>query len=287
VLSVNGLSKTYRDSWGRPRIHALHAIDLELARGEIVGLLGPNGSGKTTLLKAILGLVRPTSGSATIGGEPAGSTAARRLCGYLPEESTFPRSFKPRELLILFGAVIGLPPRERSAQADRLLETLGLGEFLARRLRDLSRGTLRRIGFALALLGDPPLLLLDEPTSGMDPLAARTVREELRRRAAAGATVLLSTHLASDVEGLCQRVAVLARGRLLALERVERLLERPGVSRVVASGLAPERLDAIVEAVAREGGTVLEVSPDRESLEHVFRDLLQKNEPSGDGAGPA
>ncbi len=275
MLSIRGLSKTYRDFWGRRRVEALRSVDLEVGSREILGLLGPNGSGKTTLLKALLGLVRPTSGTAAIGGEPAGSLAARRLCGYLPEESTLPKSFTLREVLDLFGDVVGLARARRTAEVQALILALGLEEFASLRLRQLSRGTLRRVGLALALLGDPPLLLLDEPTSGMDPLAAARVRDELRRRREEGRTVVLSTHLASDVEGMCDRVAILAHGRLLIVDSVERLLARPGVTRILASGIPPSGLDAVLRAVTSESGTVLEVGPARDSLERVFERTLR------------
>ena len=284
MVSIRGLSKTYRDFWGRRRVEALRGIHLEVARGEILGLLGPNGSGKTTLVKALLGLVRPTAGAATIDGQPAGSVAARRLCGYLPEDSPFPRGFTPRELLELFSELVGVPRALRSDQVSRLLDSLDLREFASRRLSQLSRGTLRRVGFALALVGDPAVLLLDEPTSGMDPLAAPAVREELRRRRADGATVILSTHLASDVEGLCDRVAILAHGRLLAVDAVDRLLARPGVTRLLVSGLDATSVESVVEEVRREGGNVLERAPAQETLERVFRGYLEREDARGGSA---
>jgi ABC-2 type transport system ATP-binding protein len=275
-ISIRGLSKTYRDFWGRRRVEALRALSLDAEPGEILGLLGPNGSGKTTLLKSLLGLVRPTAGSATIGGEPAGSLAARRLCGYLPEESAFPKALAAREVVRLFGEIVGLDRRRAAEEADRLIDALGLGEFAERRLRQLSRGTLRRVGFALALVGDPPVLLLDEPTSGMDPLAAATVRDELRRRAAAGATIVLSTHLASDVDGLCRRVAILAHGRLLALDTVDRLLQRDGIVQLLVSGLDAAGLAAVTASAAAAGGALVEAAPARASLERVFAEHLAR-----------
>jgi ABC-2 type transport system ATP-binding protein len=275
-ISIRGLSKTYRDFWGRRRVDALRALSLDAEPGEILGLLGPNGSGKTTLLKSLLGLVRPTAGSATIGGEPAGSLAARRLCGYLPEESAFPKALAAREVVRLFGEIVGLDRRRAAEEADRLIDALGLGEFAERRLRQLSRGTLRRVGFALALVGDPPVLLLDEPTSGMDPLAAATVRDELRRRAAAGATIVLSTHLASDVDGLCRRVAILAHGRLLALDTVDRLLQRDGIVQLLVSGLDAAGLAAVTASAAAAGGALVEAAPARASLERVFAEHLAR-----------
>ncbi|MBI1852716.1 MAG: ABC transporter ATP-binding protein [Planctomycetes bacterium] len=275
-LSVRGLSKTYRDFWGRRRVEALREVSFDVEPGEIFALLGPNGSGKTTLLKALLGLVRPTGGTATIGGETAGSIAARRLCGYLPEESTFPMTLRAREAIRLFGEVIGLDRSASNASADRLIDALGLGEFAERRLRQLSRGTLRRVGFALALLGDPPVLLLDEPTSGMDPLAAGTVRDELRKRATAGATIVLSTHLASDVEGVAHRVLILAHGRVLASDSVDRLLRRDGVTQLLVEGLDATGMASVASTVTSAGGRVIEGAPARESLDRVFAAHLRR-----------
>ena len=208
ALAVRGLAKRYGTT------KALTGVDLEVGEGELVGLLGPNGAGKSTLVKIACGLVRPSGGSAHVRGAPAGSAAARRSVGYLAELFRFPGWYSADELLELHQRLTGSDggPAERR----ELLELVGLDDARERRVEAMSKGMQQRLGIAQALVGAPPLLLLDEPTSALDPVGRRTVRtllEELRRR---GISVLLNSHLLSEVELVCDRVAILLRGRLVA-----------------------------------------------------------------------
>ena len=208
ALSVRGLAKRYA------RIEALAGVDLEVGEGELVGLLGPNGAGKSTLVKIACGLVRPSSGTAEICGLRAGSLEARRRIGYLAELFRFPGWYSADELLELHQRLSG--SHGGATERGELLELVGLSEARDRRVEEMSKGMQQRLGVAQALVGSPPLLLLDEPTSALDPVGRRTVRElleELRRR---GTSVLLNSHLLSEIELVCDRVAIMLRGRLVA-----------------------------------------------------------------------
>jgi ABC-2 type transport system ATP-binding protein len=208
ALAVRGLEKRYGS------VTALAGVDLEVGEGELVGLLGPNGAGKSTLVKIACGLVRASGGTAHVRGEAAGSLEARRSLGYLAELFRFPGWYSADELLDLHQRLAGSTggPTERA----ELLELVGLADARSRRVEQMSKGMQQRLGIAQALIGAPPLLLLDEPTSALDPVGRRTVRElleELRRR---GISVLLNSHLLSEIELVCDRVAILLHGRLVA-----------------------------------------------------------------------
>ena len=208
ALAVRGLEKRYGP------VIALAGVDLEVGEGELVGLLGPNGAGKSTLVKIACGLVRPSAGSARVAGAPAGSAEAQRALGYLAELFRFPGWYSADELLELHQRLSGSTGGR--AERDELLELVELSDARARRVEQMSKGMQQRLGLAQALVGAPPLLLLDEPTSALDPVGRRTVRgllEELRRR---GTSVLLNSHLLSEVELVCDRVAILLHGRLVA-----------------------------------------------------------------------
>jgi ABC-2 type transport system ATP-binding protein len=208
ALAVRNLQKRYGRRW------ALHGVDLEVGDGELVGLLGPNGAGKSTLVKSACALVRPTAGAVEVCGAPAGSAAARSALGYLAELFRFPGWATADELLALHQRLTG--SRGGAAEREELLGLVGLADSARTRIEQMSKG-MQRLGIAQALVGAPRLLLLDEPTSALDPAGRRTVREllvELRRR---GVAVLLNTHLLSEVERVCDRVAIIDRGRLVAV----------------------------------------------------------------------
>ena len=208
ALAVRGLVKRYG------AVEALAGVDLDVGDGELVGLLGPNGAGKSTLVKIACGLVRPTQGTAEIRGARAGSLEARRRLGYLAELFRFPGWYSADELLALHQQLSGSSGGE--TERTELLELVGLAEARDRRVEEMSKGMQQRLGIAQALVGAPPLLLLDEPTSALDPVGRRTVRlllEELRRR---GTSVLLNSHLLSEIELVCDRVVILLRGAVVA-----------------------------------------------------------------------
>jgi ABC-2 type transport system ATP-binding protein len=228
ALATRGLGKRYG------AIEALADVDLTVGEGELVGLLGPNGAGKSTLVKIAVGLVRPTSGSAEVCGRPAGSRAARASHGYLAELFRFPGWYSADEVLALHQRLAG--SRGGEGERTELLGLVGLTEARGRRVDAMSKGMQQRLGIAQSLVGRPPLLLLDEPTSALDPAGRRTVRallEELRRR---GTSVLLNSHLLSEVELVCDRVVILSRGRVVAAGSPGELARPRGVEIDVDGG---------------------------------------------------
>jgi ABC-2 type transport system ATP-binding protein len=265
VLQATEVRKTYGS------VQALKGVSVEVAEGELVGLLGPNGAGKSTLVKIACGLVRPTAGTATIAGAPAGSPEAHRALGYLAELFRFPDWLSADEMLGMHQRLAGVDGG--AAERGRLLEAVGLAEAAATRVGAMSKGMQQRLGIAQAMIGGPRLLLLDEPTSALDPAGRRTVRrllEDLRRD---GVAVLLNSHLLSEVELVCDRVAIIARGELVAAGTPSELSHAGGVEVETANGtrqFPDARRDdapAIVRDLVAAGEDVYEVRVLRSSLE--------------------
>src|ERR1700732_85625 len=217
ALATDELTKDYAIGFWRKRPYrALDRLTLEVEPGEIFSFLGPNGAGKTTTLKLLMQLVFPTSGRAEMLGRPIGDLAAKRRIGYLPENPYFYDHLTAEELLTYFAALFGYRGAERRARASRLLDEVGLGAERRLQLRKFSKGMLQRVGIAQALINDPDLVIFDEPMSGLDPLGRRDVRSLILRLRDRGCTVFFSSHVLSDAEALCHRVAILANGRLVA-----------------------------------------------------------------------
>ena len=271
ALAVRGLAKRYG------RVEALGGVDLDVEEGELVGLLGPNGAGKSTLTKIACGLVRPSSGRAEVSGAPAGSLAARRRLGYLAELFRFPGWTSAEELLLLHQRLTG--SEGGAAERTDLLELVGLTDARTRRVEAMSKGMQQRLGIAQALVGAPRVLLLDEPTSALDPVGRRVVRtllEELRRR---GVSVLLNSHLLSEVELVCDRVVILLGGKVVAAGSPAELAQPRGVEtetdegrRIVAGGR--EEVPRLVEELVRRGRPVYEVRVLTSTLEEVYLDAV-------------
>lgn len=271
VVRTQGLTKVYADFWGRPRVAALEGLDLTIAKGEVFGLLGPNGSGKTTTIKLLLGLIRASRGDAFVLGRDPGDLEVRRRVGYLPEETYLWRFLSADETMAFIGRLFGLSSSEIAARSDRLLAQVGLGHARGRRLGEYSKGMARRLGLAQALINDPELVILDEPTSGLDPVGSAEVKDLILGLKQAGKTVLLSSHLLADVEDVCDRIAILHRGRLAESGRVDALLADD--KRLVVELQSPDA--ATVEAVkAAAGSSLVGVAPPRERLEQRFRRIV-------------
>jgi ABC-2 type transport system ATP-binding protein len=272
VLAVSALRKDYRGQ------EALAGVDLEVGAGELVGLLGPNGAGKSTLTKIACGLVRPSAGRVEVLGRPAGSPTARAALGYLAELFRFPGWCTADELLALHQRLVG--SAGAAAERAELLELVGLGEAAGKRIEAMSKGMQQRLGIAQALVGSPQLLLLDEPTSALDPVGRRIVRDllgELRRR---GVAVLLNSHLLSEVERVCDRVAIIARGHLVKAGTPEQLAGPGGVEVETDSGVlsfeGARREDApeIVAELISAGERVYRVEVRHSSLEDVYLEAV-------------
>jgi ABC-2 type transport system ATP-binding protein len=225
ALATFELTKDYAIGFWRKRPYrALDGLTVEVAPGEVFGFLGPNGAGKTTTLKLLMQLVFPTSGRAELLGRPVGDLSAKRRIGYLPENPYFYDHLTAEELLVYFASLFGFAPGERRARAARLLDQVGIGGERRLQLRKFSKGMLQRVGIAQALINDPELVIFDEPMSGLDPLGRRDVRSLILRLRDRGTTVFFSSHVLSDAEALCSRVAILARGRLVSSGRLADML---------------------------------------------------------------
>ena len=274
AIDTTGLAKTYR---GRPPVEALKPLDLQVAAGETFGLLGPNGAGKTTLVKLILGLVRPTAGTATLFGRDIGTPGARRPVGYLPEGHRFPPFLTARQTLDVFGQMAGVEASDRPARADELLGLVRLGGAADRPVGAFSKGMLQRLGIAQALMNRPRLVFLDEPTDGVDPVGRREIRTLIERLRDDGVTVFLNSHLLSEVERVCTRVAILKDGLPIRMGTVEDLTRQGRAWRLVTSPLPPATRAALDEAldasdVEHPDGLVrsLLTLPDRTALNHAL-----------------
>ena len=297
-VRAEGLSKVFRVGFLARRVRVVEDLSFEVRRGEIFGLLGPNGAGKTTAIKMLLGFVRPTTGRAFVGDAPAGSLAARRALGYLPENPALYEFLRGDEYLVLAGQLAGLTRKEARRQSAELLEKVGLAGRADRPIRRFSKGMVQRLGLAQALVGNPETIILDEPMSGLDPIGRKDVRDLILQLRAEGRTVVFSTHILSDVEAMCDRVAIMVDGRLTDCGALGDLVQ-PGARSIelVAEGLPQELSDRFAregagilqrdrstvitfreEAAARAalqtalaaGATLISFTPHRRSLEELF-----------------
>ena len=305
AIEAEGLGKVYRSRFGRRKVNALNGIALSVQAGEVFGLLGPNGAGKTTAVKILLGLTRATEGSARLFGIPVSDPESRRRVGYLPEGHRFPGYLTARQTLSIFGRMSGVPPSALETRIPELLARVGLSDWTDVKVKKFSKGMTQRLGLAAALVHEPEVLLLDEPTDGVDPVGRREIRDLLREEAGKGRAILLNSHLLSEIELTCDRVAVLRRGKVAAQGSIAELTARGSRYRMVASpldeallssfretGASVERvnghlelatrdlthLNALVDTLRARGGVLSELSPVRSSLEDVFVDLVKTSD---------
>jgi ABC-2 type transport system ATP-binding protein len=312
AIRLEELTKQYTTGFWRPRPYtALDRLTLSVEPGDVFGFLGPNGAGKTTTLKLLLALVRPTSGVAEILGEPAGHTAVRRRIGYLPENPTFYDHLSAEELLVYFAGLFGITGADARARASARLDEVGLGAERRLPIRKYSKGMVQRVAIAQALVNDPEVVFLDEPMSGLDPIGRRDVRALIMRLRDRGCTVFFSSHVLADAEALCNRVAVLAKGKLVADGRVSDLLAFrvhgwelvvARISREVVDELAPGArvtpigpdrfavdvpLDVPPERLLQEfvakGAALVSLNPMRDTLEDVFVESVASSGPGARG----
>lgn len=277
VVSVRGLSKVFKDFWGRPKARAVDNVDFEVRRGEVFGLLGPNGSGKSTTVKLLLGLLNPTKGYAEIFGHSPRHVQTKSRIGYLPEESYLYRYLNSRETLDFFGNLFQLSRGDRDNRAEQLLEMVGLNQTRMRTVGEFSKGMQRRIGLAQALINDPDLVILDEPTSGLDPIGCREVKDLIVALARRGKTVILSSHLLSDVEDVCDRVVIYYGGKIQAMGTLKELLARPDTLRITTPVLPRETLERVLELIRHDVATdKVRVDNPTQNLESYFLDVVQK-----------
>jgi ABC-2 type transport system ATP-binding protein len=278
IIETRNLSKVYRDFWGRPKVQALKALDLQVYQGEIFGLLGPNGSGKTTTIKLLLGLLFPTEGDALIFNETTTNVAKNERIGYLPEESYLYKFLNAEETLHFYGRLFKITPAERAKRVDRLIDMVGLSAAKHRQLREYSKGMQRRIGLAQALINNPELILLDEPTSGLDPIGTAEIKELIRNLREQGKTIVLSGHLLADMQDICDRIAILHRGELKELGRVSDLLTVQDVTQIKTRELPEAALQEIREVISRHGAELLAVDHPTTTLEELFLRIVRESD---------
>ncbi|TWT96015.1 putative ABC transporter ATP-binding protein YxlF [Botrimarina colliarenosi] len=278
VIETRALSKVYRDFWGRQKVRALKALDLEVYQGEIFGLLGPNGSGKSTTIKLLLGLLFPTDGQALVFGKEATDVSKNERIGYLPEESYLYKFLNAEETLDFYGRLFDIPAEVRKERIEKLLKLVGIDRARKRQLREYSKGMTRRIGLAQALINDPELILLDEPTSGLDPIGTREMKDMILQLRDQGKTVVMCSHLLADVQDVCDRIAILHQGELKELGRVDSLLTVEDVTQVRARNLSDDCKNELRDVIQRHGGDLLEMDNPTTTLEDLFLSIVRDSE---------
>ncbi|WP_437185992.1 ABC transporter ATP-binding protein [Planctomicrobium sp. SH668] len=279
VIEIRNLTKTYRDFWGRPKVTAVNSLSLDVKRGEIFGLLGPNGSGKTTTLKLLLGLLFPTEGSVSILGRPAHDVEKNERIGYLPEESYLYRFLNADETLDFYGRLFKMSGAERRARCDALVKKVGIDEKARKRqLKEYSKGMTRRIGLAQALINDPELVILDEPTSGFDPKGTRDMKNMILDLRNQGKTVVMCSHNLDDVQDVCDRIAILYRGQLKVIGSVQELLESKEETQILTNELSPAAIADVEAALQKHGAKLKKVSHPTSTLEELFLRAVEESE---------
>ena len=291
ALRAENLSKTFRDFWQRPRVEAVRGITLTIPAGQVFGLLGPNGSGKSTTIKMALGLLFPTSGTLEVLGASPRSTRVKSRIGYLPEESYIYPHLTPLETLTFYARLFRLPKPVARERIEQLLDMIGLSHARHRPVGEFSKGMTRRIGLAQALLNDPDLVILDEPTAGLDPQGTRQVKDLILALAARGKTVLLSSHLLADVEDVCDQIAILFNGRILAQGTLDALLtQRERTTLTFPTPEDPATLQNVLAAARAALGANPTLDHPRQNLEPYFLNLVAqaaRETPAASGALPA
>ncbi|MGL6073189.1 MAG: ABC transporter ATP-binding protein [Fimbriiglobus sp.] len=279
IVETRALTKIYRDFWGRKKKTALNALDLQIYKGEIFGLLGPNGSGKTTTIKLLLGLLFPTSGDAFVFGEASSNVEKNERIGYLPEESYLYRFLNAEETLDFYGRLFNIPGEVRRKRAAELIELVGLNNDKKRILREYSKGMRQRIGLAQALINDPEFVILDEPTSGLDPLGTAWMKELIKDLRKKGKTILMCSHRLDDVQDVCDRVAILYNGDLQEQGDVKKLVQDAQRMQISAMNvpLSDELKKELEAVIAKHGGTIENFGHPSTTLEDLFLRIVEES----------
>jgi ABC-2 type transport system ATP-binding protein len=269
AIETLSLTKVFSDWWGRDKVYAVDDLNLRVRYNEVFGLLGPNGSGKTTTLKMLLGLLYPTKGRALVLGGDGSDPKINSKIGFLPEESYLYRYLNARETLDFYGRLFGLPAKVRKMRIEALLDMVGLKAVANRAVGTFSKGMARRIGLAQALINDPDLLILDEPTTGLDPIGTRQIKDLILKLAERGKTVLLCSHLLADVEDVCDRIAILYGGKIQAEGKVKNLLQQTNRRQITTGAISDIAIERIKQLVQDERAEC-EVTSPMDKLEMFF-----------------
>ncbi len=303
AIKTNGLSKKFGGGFHNKDVKALTDVSLEVYPGEIFGLLGPNGAGKTTMVKILLGSLRPTSGSASINGHDCTQWQARQKVGFLPENHRFPAYQTGMQMLSHFGGLAGMSRGEIKTRAGQLLELVGMAKWHKTRIKKYSKGMMQRLGLAQAMLNDPDLIFLDEPTDGVDPIGRREIRDILLNIKSQGKTVFLNSHLLAEVEAVCDRVAILDKGKMIKTGPVSGLIGGKPAYKIETRHLSPEvtdrithlypdskiigplititfedglQINALIDLLRGAGVELISVTPQKLSLEDSFMQLIRE-----------
>ena len=275
AVAVTGLTKVFSVPFRKQKLIAVRDLNITVAAGEVYGLLGPNGSGKSTTLKIILGLISPTRGKTEIFGRDSRLVESREAVGFLPENPYFYKYLTGEETLRFYGKLCGLRGTKLKARMHELLELVGLTEARDRRLGGYSKGMLQRIGLAQALIQEPKLVVLDEPTAGVDPAGSREIRDLILALKHRGTTVLLSSHLLTQVQEICDRVGILANGVLVREGRVDELLAIENQMEIILENVSPKILGEITALLAKSETRLVEQRKPRATLERLFLESTQ------------
>jgi ABC-2 type transport system ATP-binding protein len=269
VIETFSLTKVFSDWWGRNKVYAVEDLNLQIRPNEVFGLLGPNGSGKTTTLKMLLGLLYPTKGKAVVLGGDSSDPKINARIGFMPEESYLYKYLNPRETLDFYGRLFGLPSKVRKMRIEALLDMVGLKAVANRAVGSFSKGMARRIALAQALINDPDLLILDEPTTGLDPIGTRQIKDLILQLAKRGKTVLLCSHLLADVEDVCDRIAILYGGKVQSEGKVRELLQQTDKKQITTGHISDSTIEKIKRIVQEENADCVVSSP-MDKLETFF-----------------
>ena len=278
AICIQNLTKDFSVGMRGKKLRAVDDLCLEVGDNEIFGLLGPNGSGKSTTIKIILGLLEASKGTCEIYGRPSKLVDARRSVGFLPEAPYFYRYLTGRELVRYYARICMVPRVKIDSAVDSVIKLVGMTEAADRRVGTYSKGMLQRIGLAQSLVHDPQLVILDEPTAGVDPLGSAAIAEIVRELKRRGKTVLLSSHLLAQIEGLCDRVAILHRGKLVREGRIDDLVEEKDAESLVVQGLSAEGRAVVEAEIKAQGGRLARVEKPRLSLDAYFLKEVHERE---------
>ena len=277
IVEAVGLTKVFKDFWGRPKAKAVNGIDFQVKKGEVFGLLGPNGSGKSTTIKMLLGLLYPSRGALQIFGKSPRDVKTKQRIGYLPEETYLYKYLDAHETIDFFGSLFQLSGAEKKKRTQQLIDMVGLKSAGKRAVGEYSKGMARRVGLAQALVNDPDLVILDEPTSGLDPVGCREVKNLIKTLASRGKTVILSSHLLADVEDVVDRVVVLYGGQVRAQGTTDELLLVENKTKIVTPKMSKEVLDRVLKILNEEYSQEdMELTHPRMDLESFFLDVVNK-----------
>jgi len=278
AVEIRGLTKDFPLNIRGVRLRAVDDLTLEIPRGCVQGLLGPNGSGKSTTIKVMLGLLRPTHGTCRVLGCDSDDPAVRARIGYLPESPDFHRFLTGRELVRYYARLCGMPRVGREARIAEVIEWVGLTAAADRRIGAFSKGMLQRIGLAQAIVHDPELVILDEPTAGVDPVGSADIVRLILKLKESGKTVLVTSHLLAQAEDVCDRIAILNRGRLVASGSVDELVARSGAQSLVVEGMPEEAIAELRAWLGERGWRLASAGPHRSRLDELFLERIRESE---------